>query len=65
MTNFFRPQGAFGWFSYTTPWDTIGGYRMFMPLSVVWTTLRFQRALSPCWAINDEYGLGLPATPEP
>jgi hypothetical protein len=23
MTNFFRPQGAFGWFSYTTPWDTI------------------------------------------
>jgi hypothetical protein len=43
----------------------LGGYRMFMPLSVVWTTLRFQRALSPCWAINDEHGLGLPATPEP
>ncbi len=23
MTLLFRPQGAFGWFSYTTSWDTI------------------------------------------
>ncbi|WP_256205946.1 MULTISPECIES: hypothetical protein [unclassified Pseudomonas] len=23
MTILFRPQGAFGWFSYTTSWDTI------------------------------------------
>ncbi|WP_431357550.1 hypothetical protein, partial [Pseudomonas putida] len=23
MTNLFRPQGAFGWFSYTTSRDTI------------------------------------------
>ena len=23
MTNLFRPQGAFDWFSYTTSWDTI------------------------------------------
>ncbi|WAH57834.1 hypothetical protein LZ023_33575 [Pseudomonas silvicola] len=23
MTNLFRPQGAFGWFSYTTSGDTI------------------------------------------
>lgn len=23
MTILFRPQGALGWFSYTTSWDTI------------------------------------------
>jgi len=26
MTSLFRPQGAFGWFSYTTSWDTISVY---------------------------------------
>jgi len=35
MTNLFRPHGAFGWFSYTTSWDTIdypvaGHTRFFM-----------------------------------
>ncbi|WP_431357544.1 hypothetical protein, partial [Pseudomonas putida] len=35
MTNLFRPQGAFGWFSYTTSRDTIvsthGKYLLALP----------------------------------
>jgi len=31
MTNLFRPQGAFGWFSYTTSWDTIGSATKIRP----------------------------------
>ncbi|MFT2188936.1 hypothetical protein [Pseudomonas putida] len=29
MTILFRPQGAFGWFSYTTSRDTIGSSQRF------------------------------------
>jgi hypothetical protein len=27
MAILFRPQGAFGWFSYTTSWDTIKSFQ--------------------------------------
>ncbi|WP_284365324.1 dual specificity protein phosphatase family protein, partial [Pseudomonas putida] len=35
MTNLFRPQGAFGWFSYTTSRDTIFEYQCFPTLDLI------------------------------